>query len=316
MRSLHSFVYGLDLRKIKHMIALAEHGSFWKAAEATNITQPALSRSIQSLEDSLGVQLFERNGRGVELTPVGHSCIEAAAKILRSAAQFHEKVMAAADQETIELRIGLGNVTASLLGPPILNAYAEHYASLHVQLVVDAPERLYKLLLEDELDLVVGNTEVISRASDFDIETVGRFARGFFVRAGHALSDRAAVSLEDLARYPVGTTYPLPDSVVSKLRSTYGLSSLDGFFQFRSNHYNALFKLMEKGDAIVFGSNIAYLKQVRAGAVVRLPVRPDFSEDMALTIASVAGRPLSAPAGLLSDVIMKQMVTQAPSGAH
>lgn len=316
MRSLHNFVYGLDLRKIKHMIALAEHGSFWKAADATNITQPALSRSIQSLEDALGVQLFERGGRGVELTPVGHACIEAAGKILRSAAEFHEKVMSAADQETIELRIGLGSVTASLLGAPILNAYAEHYAGLHVQLVVDAPERLYKLLLEEELDLVVGNTEVISRASDFDIETVGHFARGFFVRAGHALSGQATVSIEELGRYPVGTTYPLPDRVVSKLRSTYGLSSIDGFFQFRSNHYNGLFNLMEKGDAIIFGSNIAYLEQVRAGAVIRLPVRPNFSEDMALTIASIAGRPPAAPAGLLNDVIMKQMATWTPSSAH
>ena len=53
MSSLHTFLAGLDLRKIRHMLALADHGSFCKAAEAMNITQPALSRSIQSREDAL-----------------------------------------------------------------------------------------------------------------------------------------------------------------------------------------------------------------------------------------------------------------------
>lgn len=307
MPSLHSFVCGLDLRKIKHMLALAEHGSFWKAANAANITQPALSRSIQSLEDSLGVKLFERNTRSVELTPIGHVCIEAAERILQSAAEFHRTVTAAAGDEVGVLRIGLVSVSASLLGPPILNAYAKRYARLRVVLVVDAPERLYEFLLREELDIVVGNTEAVSRSADFEIETIGHFARGFFARAGHPLSERTDLTTDCLLEYPIGTTYPLPESVLNNIKSTYGLTSLDGFFQFRSNHYSALFNLMQKGDGVVFGSNIAYLEHVRDGAVVELPVTPMFPADMPLTIASVAGRALPAPACLVSDIINQHM---------
>ncbi len=307
MSSLHSFLSGLDLRKIKHMLALAEHGSFCKAAEATNITQPALSRSIQSLEDALGVQLFDRSSRQIRLTPVGYLGIEAARQILASAAEFHRMVGHANAAEIGELRIGLGNVTSTLFGPPLLRGFAERHPQLRLVLQVDAPESLYDMMLAEKIDVVVGNTEAMPSLVEFDIDTVGVFQRGFFARAGHPLCERTGLTPDDLAAHPVGATYPLPEAVLKTIKHTYGFGSVDAFFRIRSNHYAALIDLMLNSDAVVFGSNIAYLRQVRAGQVVQLDVTPQFPTDMPLTIASVAGRTISPTAPLIGSIIRESI---------
>lgn len=307
MSSLHNFLAGLDLRKIKHMLALAEHGSFCKAAEVMNITQPALSRSIQSLEDSLGARLFDRSSRQIQLTPVGYLGIEAARHILASAAEFHRLVGHADSDEIGELRIGLGNVTSALLGPPLLRGFAEKHPHLRLVLQVDAPESLYDMLLTERIDVVVGNTDAMPSMAQFNIDTVGVFKRGFFVRSGHPLSGREILTTNDIGDYPVGVTYPLPEAVLKTIKNTYGFGSVDAFFRIRSNHYGALVDLMLNSDAVVFGSNIAYMRQVRSGQVVQLDVRPEFPVDMPLTIASVAGRPISATAPLVGSIIRESL---------
>jgi hypothetical protein len=67
----------MTLVQLRHLIALAHTGSFSKAAQAQFLTQPALSRSIRALEDELGLPLFDRVGRRVELTPFGHEPLRA-----------------------------------------------------------------------------------------------------------------------------------------------------------------------------------------------------------------------------------------------
>ena len=303
MSSLHNFLSGLDLRKIKHMLALAEHGSFCKAAEATNITQPALSRSIQSLEDALGVQLFDRTSRQIQLTPVGYLGIEAARQILSAAADFHRIVGDADVNEIGELKIGLGNVTSALFGPPLLQGFTERHPKLRLILQVDAPDKLYDMLLIEHIDIVVGNTDAMPTLTAFEIDTVGVFQRGFFVRSDHPLSGRADLTTDDLAAYPVGVTYPLPDPVLKTIKNTYGFGSVDAFFRIRSNHYGALVDLMLSSDAVVLGSKIAYQRQMRAGLVAQLDVTPEFPVDMPLTIASLAGRTISPTAPLVGSII-------------
>ena len=70
-RSLCSVCMDVELRRLRHLIAVAEHGNFGRAAAACYITQPALSRSIQALEAEVGAPLFDRRRTGVELTDMG-----------------------------------------------------------------------------------------------------------------------------------------------------------------------------------------------------------------------------------------------------
>ena len=80
----------MTLVQLRHLIALAESGSFSRAAERTHLTQPALSRSIRALEDELGVPLFDRIGRRAELTPMGRETLERARQLVFDAQEIEE----------------------------------------------------------------------------------------------------------------------------------------------------------------------------------------------------------------------------------
>ena len=72
----------MDLKQIRSFVAVYGHGSINRAAERLNIAQPSLSQQIKSLEESVGVQLFERHARGVRPTPAGDRFYEDCSKIL------------------------------------------------------------------------------------------------------------------------------------------------------------------------------------------------------------------------------------------
>ena len=86
----------MTLVQLRHLVALAESGSFSRAAERVHLTQPALSRSIQSLEEELGGSLFDRIGRRAELTAVGREILERARQLVLDAQDLNERARAAA----------------------------------------------------------------------------------------------------------------------------------------------------------------------------------------------------------------------------
>jgi DNA-binding transcriptional LysR family regulator len=86
----------IDLRHLRHALALAEHGNFARAADACHITQPALTRSIQSLEAALGVTLFDRRRGGVEPTAFGRLVLDHAAGLDMGSRELERELQLAA----------------------------------------------------------------------------------------------------------------------------------------------------------------------------------------------------------------------------
>src|SRR5262245_5745600 len=106
-----------DLRQLKHAHTVATHRSFARAARALNITQPALSRSVQMLEARLGSRLFDRSSTGVELTDAGRLLLEQASQLLGLADELARKTAWLRDMGNNYLSIGAGPYpTAMLLG--------------------------------------------------------------------------------------------------------------------------------------------------------------------------------------------------------
>ena len=86
----------LDLTKLRAFVTLAEHLHFGRAAEALHLTQPGLSRQIQTLERQLGVRLLERDRRNVALTEAGRQLLEDALPLLEAANATQQRVARAA----------------------------------------------------------------------------------------------------------------------------------------------------------------------------------------------------------------------------
>ena len=106
----------IQLHKLKHAVALAQHRNFRQAAEGLNLTQPALSRSIQSLESALGVRLFDRGHGRVESTALGTLVVELSKGILSAVADLEREVELAKGLRAGTLEVSLAPYPSSLSG--------------------------------------------------------------------------------------------------------------------------------------------------------------------------------------------------------
>jgi len=103
----------LSFRDVDYLLALEEHRSFQKAADTCHVSQPALSMQIKKIEDVLGVQIFERAGRQLHITPSGRTLLDQAARIQEEAADLF--AMAEASKNPLEGRVRIGVIPT--LGP-------------------------------------------------------------------------------------------------------------------------------------------------------------------------------------------------------
>ncbi|MGW6614656.1 transcriptional regulator CynR [Streptomyces erythrochromogenes] len=117
----------LELRHLRYLIAVAEHGSFTRAAEALRISQPTLSQQVKQLERTVGAQLLDRTGRAVRLTDAGTTYVHHARGALRDLAAAQRAVQDLADLTRGHLRLALTpTFTAYLVGPLVAGLHEAH----------------------------------------------------------------------------------------------------------------------------------------------------------------------------------------------
>lgn len=143
------------LIQLRHLVAIADHGHFNSAAEATLVTQSTVSASIRELEALLGVTLIERTKRIVRLTRLGEEVTLRARGILRDAGDLVDLVEAAGEPLTGTLRLGVIPTIAPFLLPRVLPALRRAYPDLKLFLREDKSANLVESLNGGNLDLLV-----------------------------------------------------------------------------------------------------------------------------------------------------------------
>ncbi|MEV7281636.1 transcriptional regulator CynR [Streptomyces sp. NPDC093111] len=143
----------LELRHLRYLLAVAEHGNFTRAAEDLHISQPTLSQQVRQLERTLGVQLLDRTGRTVRLTDAGAAYAEHARRALRDLAAAERAVRDVQDLSSGHLRLGVTpTFTAYLVGPLAVALHTRH-PGIGLTLTEATQDRIEAALLADELDL-------------------------------------------------------------------------------------------------------------------------------------------------------------------
>lgn len=142
----------LTLRQLRYFDALARHGHFGRAAEASAISQPALSMQIRDLEDSLGTPLLERGPRSLRLTPFGEDFLTRARAILRQTEELEDLARAARAELAGRLRIGVIPTVAPYLLPRLIARMTALYPALELTLRETITPRLLRDLAEGRLD--------------------------------------------------------------------------------------------------------------------------------------------------------------------
>lgn len=211
----------LTLVQLRHFVGLARAGSFVKGAQELCLTQPALSRSIKSLEDELGQPLFDRTGRRIELTPFGRQTLDAAQRLLEDAAALRERAGPLNAQHAGRARIGLGSGPGALLTTPLLVHFAQHFPRFHVDVVRANTQTLAQMLRDRQIDAMVVDARSLVPAPDLHVDEWFELEGAFLVRKGHPLAKAPKVSMRQMLQYPVAST-PLSDELARILVERYG----------------------------------------------------------------------------------------------
>lgn len=185
-----------SLRQFQQFITIAEVGSFRRAADVLFVAQPALSVSIQRLEQEVGVPLFVRGARGVSLTPAGEAMLEDARAAIYHASQACRAATMVAKGEGGTLRLGfVGSATYALL-PLALNAFRINYPAVKLDLREGSTVDLIQLVLSHDLDACVVRGPIADDPG-LDDWVLQRDDLVLAVPAHHRFASRNSISLAE-----------------------------------------------------------------------------------------------------------------------
>lgn len=145
----------MDLKQFRYFVAVAEHGSFSEAAARLNVAQSAISRQTLVLEQELGIALFRRHARGVELTDSGAILLERVRRIFREVEEARAEVIAHARLPAGEAVIGTTSTTSRILYGPLAERFARDYPNIRLRFVEGVPYLLLEGLDTGGIDVAV-----------------------------------------------------------------------------------------------------------------------------------------------------------------
>lgn len=188
----------ISIRHIEHFIVVAQELHFRRAAELANVAQPALSRSVQTLESELGIKLLERNNRNVQLTPAGKEFLNGCTDMMEAMESTIGKSIRARQHEYGGLNIGYTYVAMCGRLPKLL----KEFEAIHQNIIVEpiglpSPEQLEKLNRR-ELDVCFVTGPISVQGFNTEVFQTDKFV--VITSKDHHFSNRSSVSLDELSR--------------------------------------------------------------------------------------------------------------------
>lgn len=297
----------MDLRRLSHVVALAANGSFAQAAEAVHLSQPAFSRSIQSLEDELGVELFTRGLRRITPTAYGRLVVERARRMLDEAMGLKRDVKRMRACEFGEVSIGLGPIPAAALLDPILMRTSREHPGIHIHVELSHWRNLLKLLEADELDFFIADIRELVSSENLVVDPLPYFSIGLFCRRNHPVSTLQAVSSAVLLRYCVGS-YKLPDISLAEFTQSIAFDGdPEALLAVQCDNMAILERLALHSDLIVMGPQLAFRKAVAERRLVQVALDRPLRMNTHMGVVRMRDRMLAPGAELLIDMALEEM---------
>ena len=283
----------IEVKRIRQALALAQHRNFARAAKALFMTQPALTRSIQVLEEELGAKLFDRRPRDVVPTAFGQLLLERGESVVLAVRDLQREIdrMKGLEVGSLVVGAGLGYLDA-YLGPTIARMLADH-PGLRMRAVESSWHGLTGSLRSGEIELFVADAREAEEDDGLDVIRLTKTPVVFFGRRGHPLCRRRRPTLVDVLKYPL-VAPQVPASIKGRLRAAMRKAhGRDDFLSVECEGFHAIKAIVAQSDAIggsALGS-IAHDPQFEM-VQLRLPWMQTLGG-----IVSLANRTLSPAAG-------------------
>ena len=256
----------MKLKQLYTFRAVCEEESITKAAARLSTTQPAISRTITELEESLGVRLFDRSSRKVVLNEAGQLFLSKTIPFLEL---YEDLEQTFHESSSSTIRLGVTPVIVDTLLTGILERFSAGSHGAFVQITVGNEQELRQLLLDRSLDLIL--MEGILEDPDLVQVPVSSEPLSVLASPAHPLAKAASVTVPEMMEYPL--LLREPGSLIRQLiDSAFLFYSVTASPVWTSSSSHALLKGTEEGFGITILPESLAADRIREGKLVELPV--------------------------------------------
>ncbi|GAB1361414.1 LysR family transcriptional regulator [Rhodobacter sp.] len=282
------------LRQLQFFIAAAEAGSVTGAARALSISQSSVTEAIRALEDDLGVSLFDRQARGLEITHKGSAFLRHARQILADVATARSSFRDEAETARGRLSLGVTSLVAGYVLSDILSRFRRAHPRVELNVIEDNGDYLQHLLIGGELDVAVMLTSSVKDRMALHVESLLVSPYRLWLPLGHPLAQQEAIALEDIAGQPL--IQLMVDEIEESTRRLTAALPVKPEIAFRTRSVEAVRSLVATGAGLAILPSLVYRPWSLEGD--RIEIR-DVSGDLPSVQVGLArrrGAPLSRPA--------------------
>jgi DNA-binding transcriptional LysR family regulator len=290
----------VTVTQLATFLAVAREGSVSAAAEQLFVTQPSISAAVSALSRELGVDLTERSGRGVALTPAGEAFRPYAADVLGLLEQGRQAAREAADASLRRIRVVAVETAAEVIVPDLLRRFHDLHPEIELQLEVANRDAVFARVLEHEADVAIAGRPPA------DPRVVGRpFAPNALVLiaapddalVGGTIEPARLAERTWLLREPGSGTRQLTTEFIAQ----HGLEPRT--LTLGSNA--AIVKSVALGLGVSIQSREAVVPELGAGELAEVHVRGGLPE-RSWHVLNAAGAPIRRPVQLFLDFVLRQ----------
>ncbi len=188
--------YPMEIHQLRYFVAVADEGSFSRAAAQEHVAQPSLSQQIQKLEAEVGERLFDRLPRSVVLTDAGQCLLTFARKILVEIANARHSVDELNREVIGQLAVGAIPTIAPYVLPELIGKFHEHYPKVRLEVFEDTTENLVRRLDDGELDIALAST--CGESPTLELHSLGREPLSVLLSNKHRLAKKKQIKWSDL----------------------------------------------------------------------------------------------------------------------
>jgi DNA-binding transcriptional LysR family regulator len=261
----------MELRQLRHFVAVVDTGNLSRAAERVAISQPALTRSIKQLEQILGVELLERKPRGVAPTEAGAVLYSYAKTVLNACQRLTREVRELERGVTGTVHVGIASMFASHIVDSAAARLAVDHPRLSMVVTEGFFEDLVRQLIDGRIDFIFANFPPVTIAADLVLEPLLAIKASVVAGASHPLARKRELTRADLVphRWVIGDQPHAQDS----LEKGFGAEGLPAPRDvFRTNSLNLMIALVESGGFLSAIPEHLIAEKLAAGTLRRLAV--------------------------------------------
>ena len=260
----------MKLQQLKYIWEVSNHKLNVSAtAVALFTSQPGISKQIRTLEDELGVHIFQRSGKHlVGVTPAGREILGIAGRILAQVENIHRIADEFADPRRGDLSLATTHTQARYALPPVIQSFRSRYPKVSLHMHQGTPLQISEMAARGTVDFAIA-TEALELFENLVMMPCYRWNRSVLVPAGHPLAALSRLTLEEIARYPI-VTYVFGFTGRSQLDRAFNAVNLSPEVVFTATDADVIKTYVKLGLGVGIVASMAYDNHFD-GELVSLP---------------------------------------------